>query len=177
VQHFSVASSSTSEPARRVSAMSTTLLKTILESAIKIEEESYDLYTKSQGKVNLASSKALLSELAQAEIQHKKKLLTVMNDPRSVSQLGSPTGRVEDLKIVDFMEDTAVSEDADYQAILIFAAKREKSTYEHYRSLATGLFARYYPIAGQLFSRLAEEELIHKNRLEREYDDVVLKED
>jgi len=157
--------------------MSTTLLKTILESAIKIEEESYDLYTKAQGKVNLASSKALLSELAQAEIQHKKKLLTVMNDPRSVSQLGSPTGRVEDLKIVDFMEDTAVSEDADYQAILIFAAKREKSTYEHYRSLATGLFARYYPIAGQLFSRLAEEELIHKNRLEREYDDVVLKED
>ena len=157
--------------------MSTTLLKTILESAIKIEEESYDLYTKSQGKVNLASSKALLSELAQAEIQHKKKLLTVMNDPKSVSQLGSPTGRVEDLKIVDFMEDTAVSEDADYQAILIFAAKREKSTYEHYRSLATGLFARYYPIAGQLFSRLAEEELIHKNRLEREYDDVVLKED
>lgn len=152
-------------------------MKTILESAIKIEEESYDLYTKSQGKVNLASSKALLSELAQAEIQHKKKLLTVMNDPRSVSQLGSPTGRVEDLKIVDFMEDTAVSEDADYQAILIFAAKREKSTYEHYRSLATGLFARYYPIAGQLFSRLAEEELIHKNRLEREYDDVVLKED
>lgn len=152
-------------------------MKTILESAIKIEEESYHLYTKAQGKVNLASSKALLSELAQAEIQHKKKLLTAMNDPRSVSQLGSPTGRVEDLKIVDFMEDTALSEDADYQAILIFAVKREKSTYEHYRSLATGLFARYYPIAGQLFSKLAEEELIHKNRLEREYDDVVLKED
>jgi len=157
--------------------MSTTLLKTILESAIKIEDESYDLYTKAQEKANLASSKALLNELAQAEIQHKKKLLTVMNDPKSVSQLGSPTGRVEDLKIVDFMEDTALSEDADYQAILVYAAKREKRTYEHYRSLATGLFARYYPIAGQLFAKLAEEELIHKNRLEREYDAVILKED
>ena len=151
-------------------------MKTILESSIRIEEESYDLYSKAQDKAKLPSSKALLSELAQAENQHKKKLLTVMNDPKSVSQLGSPTGRVEDLKIVDFMEDTALSEDADYQAILIYAAKREKSTYEHYRSLATGLFARYYPIVGQLFAKLAEEELIHKNRLEREYDAVVLKE-
>ena len=157
--------------------MSTTLLKTILESAIKIEEQSYDLYTKAQEKTKLPSSKALLSELAQAEIQHKKKLLTVMEDPKSVSQLGSPTGRVEDLKIVDFMEDALLSEDADYRAILIYAAKREKSTYEHYRSLATGLFARYYPTAGQLFAKLAEEELIHKNRLEREYDAIVLKEE
>jgi len=156
--------------------MSTTLLKTILESAIKIEEQSYDLYTKAQEKTKLPSSKALLSELAQAEIQHKKKLLTVMEDPKSVSQLGSPTGRVEDLEIADFMKDTALSEDADYQSILVYAAKREKSTYDHYRSLATGLFARYYPIAGQLFAKLAEEELIHKNRLEREYDAVVLKE-
>jgi len=157
--------------------MSTTLLKTILESAIKIEEQSYDLYTKAQEKTKLPSSKALLSELAQAEIQHKKKLLTVMEDPKSVSQLGSPTGRVEDLKIVDFMEDALLSEDADYRAILIYAAKREKSTYEHYRSLATGLSARYYPTAGQLFAKLAEEELIHKNRLEREYDAIVLKEE
>lgn len=151
-------------------------MKTILESAIKIEDQSYDLYTKAQEKAKLPSSKALLRELAQAELQHKQKLLTVMQDRASVSRLGSPTGRVEDLKIVDFMEDTTLSEDADYRAILVYAAKREKSTYEHYRSLATGLFARYYPIAGQLFSKLAEEELIHKNRLEREYDEVVLKE-
>jgi len=156
--------------------MSAILLKTILESAIKIEDQSYDLYTKAQEKAKLPSSKALLRELAQAEIQHKQKLLTVIEDRASVSRLGSPTGRVEDLKIVDFMEETSLSEDANYRAILIYAAKREKSTYEHYRSLATGLFARYYPIAGQLFSKLAEEELIHKNRIEREYDEVVLKE-
>jgi len=151
-------------------------LKTILDSAIKIEEQSYHLYTKAQEKAKLPSSKALLTELAEAEIQHKEKLLTVMEDRKNVSQLGSPKGRVEDLKIMDFMEDVVLSEDADYQAILVYAAKREKNTYEHYRSLATGSFARYYPIAGQLFAKLAEEELMHKNQLEREYDAVVLKE-
>jgi hypothetical protein len=60
---------------------------------------------------------------------------------------------------------------------LIYAAKREKITYEHYRSLGEGPFARYFPQAGELFSKLAEEELIHKNKIEREYDERVLKED
>jgi hypothetical protein len=48
-------------------------------------------------------------------------------------------------------------------------------TYEHYTSLAMGPFARYFPQAGELFSKLAEEELVHKNRIEREYTERVLK--
>ena len=156
--------------------MSAPLLKAILESAIKIEEQSYALYTKAQEKAKLQSSRALLGDLARAEIQHKHKLLAIMEDKAtSISQLGSSTARVEDLRIVDSLQDTMLSEDADYQTILVYAAKREKTTYEHYKALATGLFARYYPTVGQLFSRLAEEELIHKNRLEREYDEMVLR--
>jgi rubrerythrin len=128
-------------------------------------------------KASLSSSKALLRELAQAEAGHKEKLLAIMQDRANVSELGSPTGRVEDLKIVDYVEETPLSGNADYQTMLLFAAKREKNTYEHYKSLATGPFSHYFPAAGQLFSKLAEEELIHKNRLEREYDQYVLKED
>ena len=152
------------------------LLRTLLEAAVKIEERSYVLYTTALEKATLPSSKALLRELAQAEIGHKEKLLAIIQDKADISQLGSPTGRIDDLKIVNFVE-TTLSENADYQTLLLFAAKREKDTYEHYRSLATGTFARYYPTAGQLFFKLAEEELIHKNRLEREYDEYVLKED
>jgi rubrerythrin len=157
--------------------MSRPLLEVILENAVKIEEESYALYTTAQGKAKLPSSKALLAELARAELGHKQKLLAIMEGKADVSQLGSPTGRIEDLKIVDFVQDTTLSENADYPAILIYAAKREKNTYEHYRSLAAGPFGRYFPSAGEVFSKLAEEELIHKNRLEREYDEHVLKED
>jgi len=153
------------------------LLKTLLEGAVKIEEQPYTLYTTALEKTSLSSSKGLLRELAQAEIGHKEKLTAIMQDKADVSQLGSPTARIEDLKIVDYVEKITLSENADYQTILLFAAKREKNTYEHYRSLATGPFAHYFPIAGQLFSKLAEEELIHKNRLEQEYDQYVLKED
>jgi len=157
------------------------LLKKILEGAVKIEEESYALYTKVQGIAELPSSKALLGELAEAELSHKEKLLAIMQKSASVywasvSELGSETGEIEDLKIVDYMQDTTLSEGADYPAVLVYAGKREKMTYEHYRSLGQGPFARYFPQAGELFSKLAEEELIHKNKIEREYKEVVLKE-
>jgi rubrerythrin len=160
--------------------MSEVLLKKILEGAIKIEEESYALYVKAQGIAKLASSKALLSELAEAELAHKEKLLAIMGKSASVywagaSELGSETGEIEDLKIVDYMQDTTLSDDADYPTILVYAGKREKMTYEHYKSLAGGPFARYFPQAGELFSKLAEEELIHKNKIEREYTERVLK--
>jgi rubrerythrin len=157
--------------------MPESLLKKLLEAAVRIEEQSYALYTMALGKATLPSAKALLKELAQAEMGHKEKLLAIMQEKADILQLGSPTGRVEDLKIVDFVEETTLSESANYQTLLLFAAKREKETYEHYMSLAAGPFARYYPNAGRLFSKLAQEELIHKNRLEREYDQYVLKED
>jgi rubrerythrin len=162
--------------------MSEVLLKKILENAVKIEEESYALYTKAQDKARLPSSKALLVELAEAELGHKEKLLAIMQGSASVywagvSELGSPTDEVEDLKIVDYLKDTSLSDDADYPAILIYAGKREKMTYEHYNSLATGPFAKYFPEVSELFFKLAQEELMHKNRIEREYEEHVLKED
>jgi rubrerythrin len=157
--------------------MPESMLKKLLEAAVRIEEQSYALYTTALEKATLPSAKSLLRELAQAEIGHKEKLLAIMHNKADISRLGSPTGHVEDLKIVDFAEKTTLSENANYPTLLLFAAKREKDTYEHYRSLATGPFARYYPTAGELFSKLAEEELIHKDRLEREYDQNVLKED
>ena len=155
-------------------------MKKILEGAIKIEEESYALYTKAQGIAKLPSSKALLKELGEAELNHKEKLFAIVQHSASiywagVSELGSETGEIEDLKIVDYVQDTALSEDADYPALLVYAGKREKMTYEHYRSLADGPFGRYFPPAGELFSKLAEEELIHKNRIECEYSEHVLK--
>jgi rubrerythrin len=157
--------------------MPESVLKKLLEAAVRIEEQSYALCTTALSKATLPSAKVLLKELAQAEMAHKEKLLAIMQDKADISQLGSSTGRVEDLKIVDFVEETTLSEKANYPTLLLFAAKREKDTYEHYRTLAAGPFARNYPNAGQLFSKLAEEELIHKNRLEREYDQYVLKED
>jgi rubrerythrin len=148
-------------------------LKAVLEAAVKIEEQSYTLYTMAQEKVDYPSSKKFLEELAQEEIKHKEKLLAIMEDKEKVSDLGAHAEKVQDLKIVDAMKGAALSEDADYQKILVYAAKREKATYEYYNSLAQGLEDTE---VGELFSKLAQEELVHKNKLEREYDEYVLKE-
>jgi len=148
-------------------------LKAILEAAVKIEEQSYAVYTMAQEKVNYQSSKKFLKELVQEELKHKEKLLAMMENKEKLSELGLHTRRIQDLKIVDVMKDTTLSEDADYQRILVYAAKREKSTYEYYNSLATGFEGTEI---GDLFSRLAQEELKHKNRLEKEYDEYLMKE-
>ena len=148
-------------------------LKAILEAAVRIEEQSYALYVMAQGKVDYLASKKFLKELAQEELKHKEKLLAIMKSKEKLSELGLHTRRIQDLKIVDVMKDTIISEDADYQRILVYAAKREKSTYEYYTSLAEGLEGTD---VGDLFSKLAQEELKHKNRLEKEYDEYLMKE-
>jgi rubrerythrin len=147
--------------------------KAILEAAVKIEEQSYALYAMAHEKVSYLSSKRFLKELAQEELKHKEKLLAIMKNKKKLSELGLHARRIQDLRIVDVMKDTTLSEDADYQRILVYAAKREKSTYEYYNSLAAGLEGTE---VGDLFSKLAQEELMHKNRLEKEYDEYLMKE-
>ncbi|MDH5690922.1 MAG: ferritin family protein, partial [Candidatus Bathyarchaeota archaeon] len=131
------------------------------------------LYTMALENAKYPSSKVFLKQLVEEEMGHKKKLLAIMNDETKLSELGSHGGAVQDLKIVDILEDTPLSEGADYEAILVYAAKREKSTYDYYKTLALGLRGTEM---GELFSKLAQEELSHKNKLEKEYDDCVLTE-
>lgn len=126
-----------------------------------------------QQKVNYPSSKLFLKKLAQEELKHKENLLAIVENKEEISRLGTNAIEAQDLKIVDSMKDLTLSQDADYQSILIYAAKREKATYDYYNSLASGLEGTEI---GDLFSKLAQEELKHKNKLEREYDDYVLKE-
>jgi len=147
--------------------------KAIIEAAVKVEEQSIALYTMALENSKYPSSKVFLKQLVEEEMGHKNKLEAIMNDETKISELGSHGGAVQDLKIVDMLEDTPLSEGADYEAILVYAAKREKSTYDYYKTLALGLRGTKM---GELFSKLAQEELGHKNKLEKEYDDCVLTE-
>jgi rubrerythrin len=149
-------------------------LTRILKEAVSIEEESIELYSNAQEKAGSASSKSFLKELAETELGHKKRLMEIINKEALVQSLGDQKGELlEDLKIVDYMKDIdELSEDADYQDILTYAAQREKRTHDYYASL-TKLFKGTQ--IGELFQRLAEEELKHKIKLEKEYDDILLK--
>jgi rubrerythrin len=147
--------------------------KAIIEAAIKVEEQSIALYTKALNDAKYPSSKVFLEQLVEQERGHKSKLESILHDKTKLSELGSHSGEVQDLKIVDMLKDTPLSEGADYEAILVYAAKREKSSYEYYKTLALGL--KGTPL-GELFHKLAQEEMEHKNKLEKEYDDCVLTE-
>jgi len=147
--------------------------KAILEAAIKVEEQSIALYSMALENAKYPPSKVFLKQLVAEETGHKKKLEAIMNDPTKISELGSHSGAVQDLKIVDMLDDTPLSNDADYATILVYAAKREKSTYDYYKTLAMGLKGTKM---GEAFSMLAQEELGHKNKLEKEYDDCILQE-
>lgn len=142
-----------------------------LDLAVTMEEESIRLYTSAQEKTSNASSRQFLRELVEEEQKHKTKLLEVKMNPETIEEIGSLDTKIADLKIVDWLEDANLSPEADYQQILIFAGKREKTTHDFYIQLAT----RYQGDSlGKIFARLAQEELKHKYLLEKEYDDLVL---
>ena len=147
--------------------------KAIIEAAVKVEEQSIALYSMALENAKYPSSKVFFEQLVKEEKGHKSKLEAIMNNKAKISELGSHGGAVQDLKIVDMLEDTPLSDDAEYETILVYAAKREKATYDYYKTLAMGLEGS--PMA-ELFTKLAEEELSHKNKLEKEYDDCVLTE-
>ena len=87
-------------------------------------------------------------------------------------ELGASKTETQDLKIVDYLEDVPLSPDADYQQMLVYAGKREKAAYDFYMQIAEKHKGKQI---GKMFTQLAQEELKHKQRLELEYDDVILK--
>ena len=147
-------------------------LERVLKIALNMEEQSIKIYTSAQNRVSSPSSKVLLKGLVKEEEKHKDKILKAMKDPEKVKEIGSLETKIYDLKIVDYLEDVDLSADADYQQILIYAGKREKETHDFYMGLAKKYRNKQI---GKMFAKLAQEELKHKYKLEKEYDDVVLK--
>jgi rubrerythrin len=147
--------------------------KKILEAAVKVEEQSIALYKMALENAKYPSSKVFLKQLVDQEKGHKSKLKAMIDDESKIAELGAHTATDQDLKIVDMMQDTPLTPESDYKAILVYAAKREKSTYDYYKNLAMGLKGTKI---GEVFNALAQEELGHKTKLEKEYDDCVLQE-
>jgi rubrerythrin len=143
-----------------------------LNLALRKEEESIQLYQSAQEKLTkYPASKTFLQDIIKEEKQHREKILQILKDPALLKEMGQSETKIQDLKIVDYIEDVPLSPDADYQQILIFAGKREKTAHDFYmwfanRNQGTKIY--------NLFIKLAQEELKHKLQFEKEYDDIVL---
>jgi rubrerythrin len=148
-------------------------LEGALNIAAMMEDQSIQLYTSAQGKVVNPGSRQFLKELVREEEGHKRKILDAMRDPDKIGEIGKSDAKIRDLQISDRLERASLSPEADYQELLIYACKREKETHDFYVGLAKAYRGNQI---GDLFTKLAQEELKHKYRLEQEYDDIILKE-
>jgi len=145
----------------------------VLNRALLMEKQSHDLYIWARDRMSNTEAKIFLNELAEEELKHKEKISDALKNREMISDVGSDAEEIEDLKIIDWLRDTTLSEDVTYQEILVFAGKREKESYEYYMNLSDRF--RESDI-GKLFSRLAKEEMKHKSRIEREYEKYILEE-
>ena len=100
--------------------------ESVLDFAIHMEEYAIQIYTSAIDRATSVASKQFLKELVEEEQNHRKNLLEVKNNPDKIVEIGSSNTPIPDLKIMDYLEDVSLTPEADYQQILIYAAKKEK---------------------------------------------------
>ena len=146
-------------------------LERALDLAIMMEEQSIQLYTTTMNVVQNPGSKQFLKELLRIEVGHKEKLVEAKTNPDKISEIGTLHSKVLDLRIAEVSSEATLSPGADYQQLLLFAAQREKEAHDYYVRLAGNFKGKRM---GEMFEAFAQEEMKHKYRLEREYDEFVL---
>ena len=149
--------------------MSDTNFEEIIDFAIEEEVKAYKLYEETAQKVNDNRLTPMLKDIANMERGHEAKLRAL--------KAGKPvkvgSEKIQDLKIGDYLVDVDLNENSSIQDIMIFAIKAEMKAYELYTNLEK-LYTE--PEEKALFAQLANEELKHKNDLEKAYDDEIYKE-
>ena len=142
----------------------------ILKLAIEREIEAFNLYSNAAKSTNNSAIRKAMEEMAEQERGHRIKLENIAAGNVRWAIRRSRTEQVTDLRLSDHLEGGSLDPGADYQDILLFAAKREKAAHEFYEAMTEMLDD---PLIQNVFQMLAAEELKHKNRLEKIYEEVV----
>jgi rubrerythrin len=139
-------------------------LEDVLHFAIRREHDARELYLMFQTRVKDVGAKALLADLAAYELGHQKLLEDVLKGGK-VGRIGRK--KIVDLSLNDYLVAEKIVPGSNPQDIMVFAIKKEQEAYDIYHAL----MGNYAGTALEgLFSRLAMEELKHKETLEREYE-------
>jgi rubrerythrin len=141
----------------------------ILEQAIQFEEQAHNFYMGAIDMVKQPHVIDTLKDLAGQELKHKEKLQALM-EGNIESLLAVPQQKVQDLKLAEYLVAPTLGEDATFQDVLVVAMHREKSSNEFYGTMAS---IADDESAKTLFEFLAQEDLVHKNRIETLYDEIV----
>ncbi len=143
-------------------------LDEILRFAIRKEADAAAFYKVAAERSNPGVKKTF-KELAKMEEGHKKKLEEF--DVKKIEKM--ELKKTRGLGISEMLEDVPYSSDMSYADLLRMAIKQEERSEKLYTSTAK---ISPDPSLKKLLLVLAQEESTHKERLEKIYDDEVLKE-
>ena len=147
--------------------MRLTSMDEILRFAIRKEADQAAFYRMAADRANPGVKKTF-EELAEEEDGHKRKLEGF--DLKKIEQI--EVRDAKDSGIAEMLEDVPYSSDMSYADLLRMAIKNEEKSYRLYTSTAQIVKE---PLK-KLLLVLAQEESAHKEKLEKIYDEEILKE-
>ena len=147
-----------------------TPIEQILEQAIRFEEDAYSFYLGAIDMVERAHIRSALQDLATEEVKHKEQLQGLLAGDTDRILSVTKRGQIDDLKLAEYLVPRPLDPKASLQDVLIVAMHREKSSHEFYSTMAE---IAEEESSRALFGFLAQEELVHKNKVESLYDEVV----
>ena len=142
--------------------------KEIIKFAIDKEIKSYNFYMNARQMTKYSGAKDMFSELSKEEVGHREMLEKL--DMKKITQ--AKIEKVPDLKISDYIVDAEFKPDMPYAEILRMAIKMEERAFKLYNNMNK---SNKDENLKKLFSLLANEEAKHKLRLEKIYDEEILK--
>lgn len=146
--------------------MNVPTLKDALLFAMDKEKKANELYLLFRGKVRDDAARALLQELADQEMGHWKMIREAL-DSGAIEGIGAKA-KGRDIQVSDYMVEIELTPDSSPQDIMVFAMQMEKKAMDFYGGL---LDQHRGTDLETLFSRLAREEMRHKEILEKEYEE------
>jgi rubrerythrin len=145
-------------------------VEAIVQRAIQLEIEAETMYKSAAATVKDEAVHQRLLEMAAQERGHKAKLEDALAGNMRWAIRRAKAEPVKDLRLSDHLTGGSLDPNADYQDVLLFAARREKTAYEFYKAMAEMVDDK---LTQNLFEMLASEELRHKYVLEKTYEEVV----
>ncbi len=142
----------------------------VLDLAIQREIEAYELYYDAAQNIDNPAIRQTMLDMADQERGHRVKLENIKSGNVRWAVRRSKAEPVTDLRLSDHLTAGSLDPKADYQDILLYAAKREKAAYDFYKAMVEMVDD---VLVQNVFEMLASEELRHKNRLEKIYEEVV----
>lgn len=141
-------------------------LRDVLEFAIRKEHDARELYLMFKDVVRDPGAKTLLQALADQELGHRNMLEKALREGSVEGIVGKD--QVKDLHLSDNFVTEPISPQSSPQEIMIFAMKNEKASYSLYTTMAQNYSGTTLE---PIFSKLAQEELHHKETLEKQYEE------